>query len=115
MSQLGRRWEEGAPIRVLIANLPGAFGRAVVELVREQADMQLAGPVNGNIDTLLAAAKGTDVIIVGASQVAPLPAICTHLLGEFTDLRIIILGAGDEAVAKLYWLGLRRQEQHVGP
>jgi hypothetical protein len=115
VNQADDSWEPGATIRVLVANLPLDLADRVTQLVREQADMQLAGAVDSNVDLLLAAADGVDVVILGASPAYPLPAICTHLLGEFTRLRIIVVEPGDQSSALIYWLGLRRQRRQAEP
>jgi hypothetical protein len=64
--------------------------------------------VQGQIDLLLGVAEGVDVLVLYTPRGVQLPGICTHLLAEFPDLRIIVL-APEKHAARLYWLGLRQQ------
>jgi hypothetical protein len=96
-------------IRVLAANLSAVLIGLAVQLIAQQPDMVLVGQVHGSIDLLVAVGHGVDVLILGAPQVYPMPAICSHLLNEYPDLRILVVTSTGEA-AMLYWLGLRRQQ-----
>ena len=100
--------ERRVPIYVLVASVAGMLPKPVVQLIAQQPDMVLVGHAQSQIELLLAAEKGIDVLVLGAEHATPLPGICSHLLGEFPDLRILVLAPGDEA-ATLYWLGLRQQ------
>lgn len=104
--------ESSDRIRVLLADLPGVMSDLLSDVIRGQPDMTLVGMAQDGIDLLVAAGQGVDVVIMGASQLSPPPGICTHLLSEYPDLRILVLAqSGDQAA--LYWLGLRRQRVHV--
>jgi len=96
-------------ISVLTANLSGDFGDRIIQMVQREADMRLVGSVHGNVEVLLSVAEGVDVLVLGGSQVHPMPTICTHLLNEFPDLRILVVAVDSEKIA-LYWLGLRRRQ-----
>lgn len=101
--------EEAVPIRVLVANLSGVLQHLVKELIEQQTDMQLTGEVQGTIEVLEAAGENVDIVVHGAEHPYPLPGICSHLLSEYPNLRILVVApSGEEAV--LYWLGLRRQQ-----
>ncbi len=69
----------------------------------------MVGQVQGTINLLMAVGSGVDVLILGAPQAYPMPGVCSHLLSEYPDLRILVLASMGEA-AILYWLGLRRQQ-----
>src|SRR5690348_473973 len=97
-----------APIRVLIADLPRTLVEVVTRLMEQQPDMALVGQVEGPVDLLLAVRRGVDVVMLGAAQVEPPPGVCSHLLSEHPDLRIVVLAASGDTAA-IYWLGLRRQ------
>lgn len=108
MAALENPDEETTPIRVLVANLSGVLQQLVIELIQQQADMQLTGQVQGNLEMLEAAGENVDVLVHGAESPYPLPGICSHLLVEYPHLRIVVVGSSGEE-ATLYWLGLRRQ------
>jgi chemotaxis response regulator CheB len=94
-------------IRVLVVNLSGVLSEFVTELVKEQPDMTLVGQIEGNLEALVAARTGVDVVILGAAQLHPPPGICSHLLNEAPHLKILVVSTG-EAKATGYSLGVRR-------
>ena len=98
-------------IRVLVANLPVSLFERVMSLAVQQPDIVLVGQVQDPVELLMAVGSGVDVLILGAPQADPMPGICSHLLSEYPDLRILVLASTGEA-AILYWLGLRRQQLH---
>jgi hypothetical protein len=61
------------------------------------------------VSLLVKAGLDVDVLVMSALQVYPLPGVCSHLLSEYPDLRILVLSPSGDA-AMLYWRGLRRQE-----
>jgi hypothetical protein len=94
-------------IRVLITNLSQAVADRVAVLIQSQQDMLLMERVEGKIEVMLAA-KDADVLILGAPQVNPAPGICSHLLSEYPELRIVVMTPdGDQSM--LYWRGMRRR------
>ncbi|NTU85366.1 MAG: hypothetical protein HGA45_39445 [Chloroflexales bacterium] len=107
MSEAADATEPG-PIRVLMANISGVPAELLAVMIASQPDMLLVGQVDDQVDLLLAVGEGVDVLIFGAPATQPLPGVCSNLLAEFPDLRIVVLAATGEAAA-LYWLGLRRR------
>ena len=100
--------EQRVPMRVLLANLSGVVAQLVAQLIQQQPDMVLVGPVHGDMELLMAVGEGADVVVLGATHTDEPPGICSHLLCEFPFLRILLLkSSGDTAT--LYWLGLRNQ------
>jgi hypothetical protein len=95
------------PIRVLVTNLSETFADLLAVLIREQPDMVLMGMVRDKVGSLMAA-KDADVLILGAPQIHPPPGICSHLLSEYPELRIIVMTPNGER-SMLYWRGLRRR------
>ncbi|MBP8250731.1 MAG: hypothetical protein KAX40_00095, partial [Herpetosiphon sp.] len=74
----------------------------------QQADIQIVGIAQSSIELLLLTKAGADVVVLEALQAPSLPSICTHLLSEFPDVRIVVVSTdGDETM--VYWLGLRQQ------
>ena len=108
-------------IRVLVADLSGIMLELVTRLVEAQPDMTLVGQVQeqqGQVGLLFAVVRasamadapqaiGVDVLVLGAQQVNPPPSICSRLLSEFPNLRILALSPNGDATM-MYWLGLRR-------
>jgi hypothetical protein len=101
------------PIRVLASNLPSALFEAFAPRIREQPDMFIVGSVQGQLQTLLAAREGADVVLLGARSAQATPGLCTQLLGEFPRLTIVVLSFDGEA-SRVYWQGMRRHKlRHV--
>lgn len=104
---------QNTTIGVLIATLSTQLSDTLAQLVGAQPDMRIVGTVSSTIDLLFAVGSDTDVVILGAASATPVPAICTHLLSEYTRLRVIVIGSDDMAGAMAYWLGLRQQPCHA--
>ena len=108
--------EQPRPIQVVVANLPDLVYRLITSLMEQEPEIDLRGlppnPAQSRVDRvqdlLLAVNAGADVLILGVERIAPLPAICTHLLSAFPDLKIIALAENGEE-AMLYWLGVRKR------
>ncbi len=97
------------PIRVFAADVPDEFYQELAEAIKHQPDLQLLGRAQDRLELLLAVGQGVDVLLIGAAQVHPPPGICSHLLSEFPDIKILVLAfAGDRTM--LYWRGLRRRQ-----
>jgi DNA-binding transcriptional LysR family regulator len=103
---------EAGPIRVLLSSAPSALSQQINWLIEQQPDMRLVGEVDDRIQLLVAAAMGVDVVIIVSDNLNPPPGIGEHLLGEFPDLRIVVMSPGGER-ATLYWNGLRRRRLNV--
>jgi DNA-binding NarL/FixJ family response regulator len=99
---------QSRPIRVVIGAMSGVLAQLVVQSIGEQADMVLLGVAEDRIELLAAARLGADVVILDAPRVHPPPGVCSHLLSECPELRIVVLSTSGEA-ATVYWLGLRRR------
>ncbi len=96
-------------IRVVIANMPEVLLQMVAQAIAEQPDMLLVGQARDNLEVLQAAQTDVDLIILGATQVTPCPGICSHLLSEFPQLKILLVAPGSD-VGRAYWLGLRQRK-----
>jgi len=77
-------------------------------VVEQQPDMLFVGQVDNHVDLLLMAGTNVHVVVLGASHVRPPPGICSHLLSENPDLKILVVEKEGTEVA-IYWLGLRQQ------
>ena len=61
------------------------------------------------MNTLIAAQKDVDVVVMSAEELHPPPGICSHLLAEFPDVKILLLSPlRNKAV--LYWMGLHQKD-----
>ena len=96
-----------AHIRVLLADLPAILAHVIMRQCEQQDDIEVIANVMGPIDTLRAAAEA-DVVVIGTSQIDPPPGICSHLLNEYPELKILVL-ADHEDVAMGYWLDIQRR------
>src|SRR3954451_4689199 len=75
-----------AAIYVLVDNTAGRLPELIGQLIAQQPDMVLVGHVHSQIELLLTTAKRVDVLVISAGPTTALPAVCSHLLGEFPDL-----------------------------
>jgi hypothetical protein len=96
------------PIRVLVTDIPDLFYNKIAELVRAEPNLQLVGRVTGRVELLLAVDDRIAIVIIGAPHRKPPPGICSHLLSEYPDLKILVL-AEDTGELDIYWRGLRRK------
>jgi hypothetical protein len=96
-------------MRVLMANVPADLMPLLIQVLQKQEDIDIIDQVQGNVDILLAVQAGVDVVVLGAPQVRPPPGICSHLLSEYPDLRILVVSVSGDRAA-LYWSGLRQQQ-----
>lgn len=103
------------PIRVLLANLPVVLSELLTQELLQQESIQVIGRAQGNINILLQAQAGVDIIIIGAPQIKPPPGICSHLLNEFPHVRLLVYGIEQNALVG-YYMGARRcRTQHLTP
>lgn len=98
-------------IRVLVTDVSDLFYSQIAALVHAEPDMLLVGRVTGRVELLLAVDDGIEIVVIGAPQRTPPPGIYSHLLGEYPDLKILVL-ADDTGELDMYWRGLRRK--HLG-
>jgi hypothetical protein len=110
----GTEHARGAPgaIRVMTVGLPEDLWELLERSSAQRPEIVLLqGPRKGvheRVDILLAVASGVDALILGAPAESPPPGICSHLWGQFPDLKILVVAHhGDASV--LYWQGLRRR------
>jgi hypothetical protein len=96
------------PIRVLVSDVSDLFYRQIAELIRAESNMLLVGRVTGRVELLLAVDGGIEVVVIGALRRKPPPGICSHLLSEYPDLKVLVL-AEDTGDLDLYWRGIRRK------
>ena len=75
--------------------------------------MVLAGQVEGQMEILVAARAGVDVIILGAPQLKPIPGICSHLLNETPTLKVLTISLHHHNHGTGYWLNIQRYQ--AGP
>lgn len=102
-----------SPIRVLFANLPVVLRELFTQQLMEQGDIQVVGYSQDNVSIMLQTREGVDVIILGAPRLKPPPGICSHLLNEFPNVRILVYSLEQNALTG-YWLGVRKcHVQHI--
>ncbi|HZG68256.1 MAG TPA: hypothetical protein VEZ12_16045 [Herpetosiphonaceae bacterium] len=97
-----------APIRILVTGVPDELYKRIEALVRTEMDMVLVGRVTGRVELLLAMDEAVEVVVLGAPHITPPPGICSHLLNEYPNLKILVL-AVDTGELDVYWRGLRRK------
>lgn len=99
--------DDPVPIRILAANLSDVLTDLIVEMIEQQPQMRIVGQVQGQLEVLVAAQMGVDVVILGAPKVKPAPGITSHLLNEFPYIKILVLSTTEDG-AMGYWLGMHR-------
>ena len=98
---------EAPTVRVLLANLPGVIGQVLAAQIKEAQDMFVVNQVEGQIEVLIAARKGVDVVILGVPHLLPPPGLVSHLLNEFPNIKVLVFSVRTSD-ALGYWLGVRR-------
>src|SRR5258708_34890040 len=108
--------EDGQPqaIRILVANLAAKLAQIVIDTVSAQPDMALLGTVQGQMEILveIERLKPVEILLLGSNTGFPPTGLCSHLLDQFPQLRILLIGASDEVVWA-YWLGLYAKTLHL--
>jgi hypothetical protein len=93
-------------IRVLIANLSGVIAEIVTQAIQQEPGIEWLG----NVEEwgLAGAIAQTDILILGVDDVYTLPEHCFRLLGDYPNLKILLLMIPhNEAIA--YWRTLHCQ------
>ena len=95
------------PTQVLVANLSGVMLEIVVRAIQQQPDMILTSYTKDLVELREAVGNQTDVLIIGAPYVYPVPTICRDLWRSFPALKVLVITpSGDAAV--MYWLSVQR-------
>jgi hypothetical protein len=103
---------QSSAIRVLLANIPTLLAEWLARVLEDQEDIVIVDQRRGYVEMLLAAQKGVDVVVLSAPEFHPLPGICSHLLGEYPELKLLLLSpSGDKAM--LCWTGLRQKDLQI--
>jgi hypothetical protein len=104
------------PIRVMIVNLPGKLAQLVEDIVRQQPDMRYLGMIDANLETregnlrlLQVVRENIDVLVMHTPKANLLPGVFTHLLGQYTDLKLLVVSEADELMVG-YWMGLQLKQ-----
>lgn len=96
-------------IRVLLASRPKMLSDVVRNMIGRQPDMEVVGEVLDPLSLLVAVrATPVEVVIFTPLDASEEPHICSQLLTEHPQLKIVTLTAKSEA-AYLYELGSRKQ------
>jgi DNA-binding NarL/FixJ family response regulator len=103
----------GGSIRVLLATVGADLPNELEAVLNQAPNVQLVGKASGPTELLLAAQRGVDVIVIVAEVSYPPPGVCSHLLSEWPELRILVVSVSG-AHSTLYWLGLRRRRLRSG-
>jgi hypothetical protein len=101
------------PIRVLLADLPGIYGEVLQTVLSREPDIAVVGQVEGNLDILSASRQNTDIVLLGVTQAATPPGICSHLLNETPALKILTVSMQNNNDGIGYWLNIQRYQ--AGP
>ena len=101
------------PIRVLLADLPGVYGEVLQMVLAQEPDMKVIGRVEGNVEILAVSRQNTDVVILGVAHADSPPGICSHLLNETPNLKILTVSLQNNNQGIGYWLNIQRYQ--AGP
>lgn len=90
-------------IRVLVANRPRLMRDLVLATISDQPDMELAKEVTDDTDMVCAAAEcRPDFIIIFAERLDERPSICTELLTQDPQVKILAL-APERNLGAFFW------------
>ena len=96
-------------IKVMLASRPKMISDVIQNIIERQPDMMMVGEVIDPIKLLYATQETlVDVVIVTPLRANGEPKICSHLLAEHPDLKIIVLMAEGKA-AFLYESGSKKK------
>jgi DNA-binding NarL/FixJ family response regulator len=90
-------------IRILLASVPHDFRDAFKDFVNGRHEFEVLGDLDESLGLLIAVEETQANVVVVGSQNAEWPGICSHLLGEFPQLKIVVLSP-DGGEASLYEL-----------
>jgi hypothetical protein len=104
-------------IKVLVATMPSIAGGLLTHLIQSQSDMELVKPEQNDMNSvepgqsdrvldeqmsktvkLLVGANQADVVILPQPDSGEIPGICSHLLAEYPDLRVVVLSITGDTV-----------------
>ena len=95
-------------IKVMLASRPKMLSDVIQNIIKRQPDMIMVGEVVDPIKLLFATMETTvDVVIVTPLKSNGEPKICSHLLAEHRQLKVVTLSSDGEA-AYLYQSELPR-------
>ena len=76
-------------IRVLPARLPGMILDMLARVAVDQSDLEIIEEIGDGVELLVAVGQThADVVVLGLRD-SELPGICSHLLSEYPDLKIL--------------------------
>jgi hypothetical protein len=101
--------KEFSSLRILIANVPADLEEWLVQEVQDQEDIEIVGQICGYMNILIAAQEDVDVVVMSVEELQPPPGICSHLLAEFPNMKILLLSPLRDK-AMLYWMGLHQKD-----
>ena len=101
--------------RVLMANQPKLMRELLVEMLAEEAWIQIVGEVTDETEIReLVQKTAPDLLVVTADKPGRRPMICDELLREFPTLRIIAVAA-QENYTVCYWASLDIHADDIEP
>lgn len=111
MDSYRSRYGTTSVIHVLIANLTGMVAEMVQQTLQQQPDVKLLGDIK-EWEEIDAAIAETDVLVLGVDDVYSPPEDCFRFLGNYPNLKILLLTTtGNEAIA--YWRALHCHQTQV--
>lgn len=103
---------DSMPIRILLANLTPLTASILRQLIADQSDMTVVDVVEGNLEKVLIAADGMDMVII-TTQYDKSPAnIILKLLDTYPFLKVFLLETHKNA-ATGYWLDIQKRNFHI--
>src|SRR4051812_41147324 len=101
--------KQAIPIKILVMKSDENQVYDVIAIIHQQPDMLLVGQVSTSLELLMTIDEEIDVLVMSAREAYPPPSICSHLFGEWPDLKILVLAEND-GPAVMYWRGVKQKK-----
>jgi hypothetical protein len=102
-----------AIIQMIVADMPDTLYQSFINLIQHEPHIVLVQRVTGRIELLLHMSSEIDLVLLAMEKATMLPGIASHLLSEYPELKILVLGTSDTETT-IYWRGLRSQAFNSG-
>jgi DNA-binding NarL/FixJ family response regulator len=101
------------PIRVLVANRPRLIRELMLATISDQSDIEVVGEIQQDSELEHAVEEtGPDVLIVALERTNRLPEVCTSILRNHPQLRVIAI-ASDGKSSMFYQASLHIEPNQI--
>jgi chemotaxis response regulator CheB len=100
-------------IRVLVANHPRLMRELVLATIADQPDIEVIGEIRDDAEIASAVAEAhPDFVIMALGKLDERPVLCTDLMGQFPQLRIVAV-APERNTSMFLWSVINVQSMDI--